>query len=137
MMVRKSPLGFIIILVRVTLNNGREAQPNELRLLVVKLLLSPGSMSPLYKAFDQFKPIYFTNYTGFYDTMDVGYIDSNEYVYETLRHDEIINVAGHKISAAAIADVAMSHPDVTDAAMVGVVEPTLVNDVNCTDVKPK
>ncbi|KAF5283361.1 hypothetical protein FQA39_LY04737 [Lamprigera yunnana] len=110
--------------VRVLLNNGREAQPDELGRLVVKLPLPPGTMSTLYKASDQFNQIYFTKYKGFYDTMDAGYIDSNGYVYVTSRDDEIINVAGHRISTAAIEDVAMSHPDVTDAAVVGVVEPT-------------
>ncbi|KAK4872012.1 hypothetical protein RN001_016136 [Aquatica leii] len=110
--------------VRVILPNGREAKPNELGRIVVKLPLPPGTMSTLYKAPEQFYKIYFAKYPGYYDTMDAGYFDEFGYIYVTSRDDDIINVAGHRISTAAIEDVIMSHPDVCDAAVVGVSEPT-------------
>ncbi|KAB0800983.1 hypothetical protein PPYR_05337 [Photinus pyralis] len=110
--------------VRVLTSRGKEAKPNELGRLVIKLPLPPGTMSTLYQAPEQFCKIYFTEYPGYYDTMDAGYIDDFGYVYVTARDDDIINVAGHRISTAAIEDVIMAHPDVTDTAVVGVHEST-------------
>ncbi|KAK5639475.1 hypothetical protein RI129_011967 [Pyrocoelia pectoralis] len=110
--------------VRIVRSNGAEANPNELGRVVIKLPLPPGTMSTLYQAPEQFCKIYFTKYPGYYDTMDAGYIDDFGYVYVTARDDDIINVAGHRISTAAIEEVIMAHPDVTDAAVVGVYEST-------------
>lgn len=56
--------------------------------------------------------------------MDAGYKDKIGYVYVTARDDDIINVAGHRLSTFALEDVVFAHPDVTDAAVVGVPEPT-------------
>lgn len=61
---------------------------------------------------------------GYYDTMDAGYKDENGYVYITARDDDIINVAGHRISTMALEDAVLRHPDVIDAAVFGVPEPT-------------
>ncbi|KAF5306039.1 hypothetical protein FQR65_LT00754 [Abscondita terminalis] len=110
--------------VRVILSNGRPAQPNELGRIVVKLPLPPGTMSTLYKAPEQFYKIYFAKYPGYYDTMDAGYFDEYGYIHVTSRDDDVINVAGHRISTAGIEDVIMSHPDISDAAVIGVSEPT-------------
>ncbi|XP_031334339.1 acyl-CoA synthetase short-chain family member 3, mitochondrial-like isoform X3 [Photinus pyralis] len=109
--------------VRVLSKNGSEAKPNEIGDVVIKLPLPPGTFSTLYKAYSRFCKTYFRRYPGFYDSMDAGYIDEHGYVYITARVDDVINVAGHRISTAAIEDVVMSHPDVTDAAVVGVSEP--------------
>lgn len=59
---------------------------------------------------------------GFYDTMDAGYRDENGYIYVLARDDDIINVAGHRLSTAALEDVILSHPDVADGAVIGVPE---------------
>lgn len=56
--------------------------------------------------------------------MDAGYRDECGYIYVTARDDDVINVAGHRISTSALEDIALKHPDVTDAAVVGVPEPT-------------
>lgn len=56
--------------------------------------------------------------------MDAGYIDENGFVYVTARDDDVINVAGHRLSTAALEDVVLSHPDIGDAAVVGVPEAT-------------
>jgi propionyl-CoA synthetase len=63
-------------------------------------------------------------FKGFYDTMDAGYMDDEGYVYVTARDDDIINVAGHRLSTNAIEDVVMTHPCVVDAAVVGVPDAT-------------
>lgn len=56
--------------------------------------------------------------------MDAGYYDESGYIYVTARDDDVINVSGHRISTAALEDVILSHPNITDAAVVGVPEPT-------------
>nr|CAD7598120.1 unnamed protein product [Timema genevievae] len=61
---------------------------------------------------------------GYYDTMDAGYRDDFGYIYVTARDDDVINVAGHRLSTAALEDVVMSHPDIGDAAVIGVPEST-------------
>ncbi|XP_031333844.1 acyl-CoA synthetase short-chain family member 3, mitochondrial-like [Photinus pyralis] len=109
--------------VRVLKKTGFEAKPNEIGDIVVKLPLPPGTLSTLYKAHSKFCQTYYRKHPGFYYTMDAGYIDENGYVYITARVDDVINIAGHRISTAAIEDVVMSHPDVTDAAVVGVSDP--------------
>ncbi|XP_049845482.1 acyl-CoA synthetase short-chain family member 3, mitochondrial [Schistocerca gregaria] len=110
--------------VHILRHDGTESDRNELGRIVCKLPLPPGTMSTLYKADDRFKQVYFTKFPGYYDTMDAGYIDENGYVYVTARDDDVINVAGHRMSTAALEDVVLSHPDVGDAAVVGVPEPT-------------
>lgn len=56
--------------------------------------------------------------------MDAGYIDEYGYVYVTARDDDVINVAGHRLSTSALEDVILAHPDISDATVVGVPEPT-------------
>lgn len=61
---------------------------------------------------------------GFYDTMDAGYKDENGYIFVTARDDDVINVAGHRISTNSLEDAVLRHPDVSDVAVFGVPEPT-------------
>ncbi|XP_014226405.1 acyl-CoA synthetase short-chain family member 3, mitochondrial-like [Trichogramma pretiosum] len=110
--------------VQVLREDGSKASAHELGRIVVKLPLPPGTMSTLYLAPERFKENYFSKYPGFYDTMDAGYIDEFGYVYVTARDDDVINVAGHRLSTSALEDVVLSHPDVVDATVVGVPEPT-------------
>lgn len=110
--------------VRILKEDGSEARPNELGRIVIKLPLPPGVMSTLFQAPERFCEVYFTRYHGFYDTMDAGYIDEFGYVYVTARDDDVINVAGHRLSTAALEDVCLSHPDIADAAVIGVPEST-------------
>lgn len=63
-------------------------------------------------------------FQGYYDTMDAGYKDENGYIYVTARDDDVINVAGHRISTSSLEDAILRHPDVADAAVFGVPEPT-------------
>ncbi|XP_066998771.2 acyl-CoA synthetase short-chain family member 3, mitochondrial [Anabrus simplex] len=110
--------------VMVLRQDGSKADNLELGRIVCKLPLPPGTMSTLYKAPERFKQIYFSKFPGYYDTMDAGYVDNNGYVFVTARDDDVINVAGHRLSTSALEDVVLSHPDVGDAAVVGVPEPT-------------
>lgn len=74
---------------------------------------------------------------GYYDTMDAGYADENGYIYVTARDDDVINVAGHRLSTSALEDVILSHPDVADAAVFGVPETTKGEIPLCLYMKNK
>ncbi|KAK7873513.1 hypothetical protein R5R35_008775 [Gryllus longicercus] len=113
--------GYDVLVLR---QDGSRAAPNELGRIVVKLPLPPGTMATLYKAPERFEEVYFSRFPGYYDTMDAGYIDENGYVFVTARDDDVINVAGHRLSTFALEDVVLSHPAVRDALVVGVPEPT-------------
>lgn len=76
-----------------------------------------------------------SNSQGYYDTMDAGYIDEFGYVYVTARDDDVINVAGHRISTAALEDIILGHIDVADAAVVGVPDLTKGEIPLCLYVK--
>ncbi|XP_066158659.1 acyl-CoA synthetase short-chain family member 3, mitochondrial [Euwallacea fornicatus] len=106
--------------VQVLLRDGSLADVNELGRIVVKLPLPPGTLTTLYKADDRFYKTYFTKYSGFYDSMDAGYKDEDGLVYVTARADDIINVAGHRLSTLAIENIVLSHPDVCNACVVSV-----------------
>ncbi|KAL1131229.1 hypothetical protein AAG570_010847, partial [Ranatra chinensis] len=110
--------------VHVLRKDGSECDPGELGRIVIKLPLPPGNMSTLYKATRRYLDIYFSRYPGYYDTMDAGYQDEMGYVYVTARDDDVINVAGHRLSTSALEDVVLSHQDIVDAAVIGVPEPT-------------
>ncbi|KAI5726855.1 hypothetical protein M8J76_009684 [Diaphorina citri] len=123
--------------VRIIRNDGSECEPHELGRIVVKLPLPPGTMSTLYKAPQRFMKIYFTKFPGYYDTMDAGYYDENGYIYVTARDDDVINVAGHRLSTSALEDVVLSHPDVGDTAVIGVPEPTKGEIPFCLYIKKR
>ncbi|KAL3290350.1 hypothetical protein HHI36_023693 [Cryptolaemus montrouzieri] len=110
--------------IRILREDGTEAARNELGRIVVQLPLPPGTMTTLYQAPERFCQVYFQKYPGYYDTMDAGYIDEYGYIYVTARDDDVINVAGHRISTSALEDVVLAHPDISDASVVGVPEPT-------------
>lgn len=117
-------VGYDIKIMQSDGKSNEELGPNELGRIVVKLPLPPGNMSSLYKNDDLFDQVYFQRFNGFYDTMDAGYKDENGYIYVTARDDDIINVAGHRISTSSLEDAILRHPDVADAAVFGVPEAT-------------
>lgn len=110
--------------VRILREDGTECGNGELGRIAVKLPLPPGNMSTLYKDTQQFLEIYFSRFPGYYDTMDAGFKDENGFIFVTARDDEVINVAGHRLSTAALEDVILQHKEVVDAAVIGVPEPT-------------
>lgn len=92
----------------------------EMGALCVKLPLPPGSFPTLWNADDRFVDSYLSEYPGFYKTGDAGYMDEDGYVYVMSRTDDIINVAGHRLSTGAMEEVLTSHPDVAECAVIGV-----------------
>ncbi|XP_067855566.1 acyl-CoA synthetase short-chain family member 3, mitochondrial isoform X2 [Heptranchias perlo] len=96
----------------------KEMNRNNLGNIAVKLPLPPGSLATLWKNEKLFKEIYFTKFPGYYDTMDAGYMDNDGYLYVMSRVDDVINVAGHRISAGAIEESIITHPAVADCAVV-------------------
>jgi len=88
--------------------------------LVVKLPLPPGTLPTLWQNDDRYKESYLEEFPGYYKTADAGYIDENGYVYVMSRTDDIINVAGHRLSTGAMEEVLSDHPDVAECAVLGV-----------------
>jgi propionyl-CoA synthetase len=108
--------------VRVLDPHGNEMEPGKIGALVVKLPLPPGTLVTLYKADWRFKEAYLEEFPGFYKTGDAGYIDEDGYIYVMARTDDIINVAGHRLSTGAIEEVLADHSDVAECAVVGVAD---------------
>jgi len=120
-------LPFVGYDIRIMKSEGKSVEEignNQLGRIVVKLPLPPGNMSTLYKNEELFEKLYFQRFPGYYDTMDAGYKDDNGYIYVTARDDDVINVAGHRISTSSLEDAILRHPDVADAAVFGVPENT-------------
>ena len=108
--------------LRVVDEDGTERERGEIGALVVKLPLPPGSSPTLWNADDRFRDTYLSNFRGYYETADAGYIDEDSYVFVMSRTDDIINVAGHRLSTGAIEEVLAAHPDVAECAVVGVAD---------------
>ncbi|KAJ8937959.1 hypothetical protein NQ314_011646 [Rhamnusium bicolor] len=106
--------------VKILRKDGSIADINELGRIAIKLPLPPGALSTLYKANERFVKTYFTKYPGYYDTMDAGYMDKNGLLYVTARADDIINVAGHRLSTLALENIILSHPDISMACVISV-----------------
>lgn len=75
--------------------------------MVCKLPLPPGTLSTLYKAEDRFREAYFKTFPGYYDTCDAGIIDEQGYIHILARDDDVINVAGHRLSTSALEEVVL------------------------------
>ncbi len=88
--------------------------------LVVKLPLPPGTLPTLWNNDDGYVRAYLEEFPGYYKTADAGYIDEKDYVYVMSRTDDIINVAGHRLSTGAMEEVLSDHPDVAECAVLGV-----------------
>eukprot|EP00099_Drosophila_melanogaster_P013173 NP_001287502.1 uncharacterized protein Dmel_CG6432, isoform B [Drosophila melanogaster] len=110
--------------VKILKADGSEAQTSELGRIALKLPLPPGNMATLYKNEELFRTLYFQKFPGYYDTMDAGYKDERGYIFVTARDDDVINVAGHRLSTSSLEDAVLRHPDVVDVAVFGVPEAT-------------
>src|SRR3954465_9221860 len=84
--------------------------------------MPPGTAPTLWRAEDRFKQAYLADFPGYYKTADAGYIDADGYVYVMARTDDIINVAGHRLSTGAMEEVLSAHPDVAECAVIGVAD---------------
>ncbi|MQA62502.1 MAG: AMP-binding protein [Actinophytocola sp.] len=103
-------------------DRGQELPPGETGALVVKLPMPPGSTPTLWNADERFRQTYLDTFPGYYQTADAGYIDHNGYVFVMARTDDIINVAGHRLSTGAMEEVLAEHPDVAECAVIGVAD---------------
>ncbi|GBC59092.1 propionyl-CoA synthetase [Desulfonema ishimotonii] len=106
--------------VQVLDSENKKAAPGEIGALVVKLPLPPGTLPTLWQNDDRFVEAYLSEFPGYYKTADAGYIDDEGYVYVMARTDDIINVAGHRLSTGAMEEVLADHPDVAECAVLGV-----------------
>ena len=103
--------------LRIVDEDGTERPRGDIGALVVKLPLPPGSSPTLWNADDRFRDTYLSSFSGYYETADAGYIDEDGYVFVMARTDDIINVAGHRLSTGAIEEVLAAHPDVAECAV--------------------
>jgi propionyl-CoA synthetase len=90
--------------------------------IAVKLPLPPGTLPTLWNAEERFLKSYLTTFPGYYETGDAGYVDEDGYLYIMARTDDVINVAGHRLSTGAMEEVLAGHPDVAECAVIGVAD---------------
>tara|TARA_R110002110_G_scaffold92155_11_gene239919 strand:- start:138 stop:1679 length:1542 start_codon:yes stop_codon:yes gene_type:complete len=102
---------------------GHPQKPGELGAIAIKLPLPPGTLPTLWDAEERFRKSYLTTFPGFYETGDAGMMDEDGYLYIMSRTDDVINVAGHRLSTGAMEEVLAGHPDVAECAVIGVSDP--------------
>jgi propionyl-CoA synthetase len=93
--------------------------PGKMGSIVIKLPLPPGCLPTLWKQDDRMKESYLIDFPGYYKTADAGFVDAEGYLYIMGRTDDIINVAGHRLSTGGMEEVLASHPDVAECAVIG------------------
>ena len=108
--------------VRILDEEGTEMPAGQIGAIVVKLPLPPGCLPTLWNNDDGFVQSYLSRHPGYYLTGDAGYRDDDDYLYIMSRVDDIINVAGHRLSTGAMEEVLAYHPDVAECAVVGVAD---------------
>jgi len=99
---------------------GKPQEPGTLGAVAVKLPLPPGTLPTLWNAEARFRKSYLDTFPGYYETGDAGMMDEDGYLYIMARTDDVINVAGHRLSTGAMEEVLASHPDVAECAVIGV-----------------
>ena len=100
--------------------NCNPIKAGDIGALVVKLPLPPGTLPTLWNNDDGYIKAYLEEFPGYYKTADAGFIDEDGYVFVMSRTDDIINVAGHRLSTGAMEEVLADHPDVAECAVLGV-----------------
>ncbi|MBJ7418231.1 MAG: AMP-binding protein, partial [Niveispirillum sp.] len=108
--------------IRVLAPDGTEVKRGDIGAIVAKLPLPPGTLPTLWNARDRFFKSYLADFPGYYQTSDAGFIDDDGYIYVMARTDDIINVAGHRLSTGAMEEVLSGHPDVAECAVIGVAD---------------
>jgi propionyl-CoA synthetase len=108
--------------VRVLDENGHEVKPSQIGSMVIKLPLPPGCLPTLWNNETGFQNSYLSSFPGYYLTADAGFKDEDNYLWIMSRTDDIINVAGHRLSTGAMEEVLASHPDVAECAVIGVAD---------------
>jgi propionyl-CoA synthetase len=108
--------------IRVLGEDNREVPAGQIGSIAVKLPMPPSSLPTLWHNDEGFEHSYLTRHPGYYLTGDAGYKDEDEYIYIMSRVDDIINVAGHRLSTGAMEEVLAGHPDVAECAVMGVAD---------------
>ncbi|MEO5325458.1 propionyl-CoA synthetase [Mesorhizobium sp. CC13] len=108
--------------VRVLDDAGHEVSRGTLGNVVVKLPLPPGCLPTLWNADERFFNAYLAEFPGYYKTADAGYVDDDGYLFIMARTDDIINVAGHRLSTGGMEEVVAEHPDVAECAVIGIAD---------------
>lgn len=108
--------------VRILHENGHECGPGQEGAICIKLPLPPGTLPTLWNAPDRYQVSYLTEYPGYYLTGDGGHFDEDGYLFVMGRIDDVINVAGHRMSTGAIEEVLATHPSVAECAVIGVAD---------------
>jgi propionyl-CoA synthetase len=116
--------------VRIVDEAGKDVPPKTMGSIVVKLPLPPGSFPTLWQQDERFRESYLSQFPGFYSTSDAGFVDEDGYLYIMGRTDDIINVAGHRLSTGGMEEVLSSHPDVAECAVIGMAD-SLKGEVPC------
>ena len=106
--------------IRIFGENGQELGPNEEGYVVIKLPLPPGTLLDLWKDNERFKSGYLNKFPGYYFSGDGGFKDDEDYIFITGRVDDVINVAGHRLSTAEMEEIVASHHSVAECAVIGI-----------------
>ena len=109
--------------VQVLDDAGEPVAAGKIGNIVIRLPLPPGTLTGLWQNDEGYRDSYLTRYPGFYLTGDAGYIDADGYVWIMSRIDDVINVAGHRLSTGGMEEVLAGHPDVAECAVIGVADP--------------
>jgi propionyl-CoA synthetase len=116
--------------VRVLDEGGREVPAGTMGTIAIRLPLPPGCLPTLWGSDERMRQSYLSTFPGYYDTSDAGIIDSDGYITVLGRTDDIINVAGHRLSTGGMEAVLSAHPDVAECAVIGIRD-TLKGEVPC------
>ncbi|MCB1414932.1 MAG: propionyl-CoA synthetase [Nitratireductor sp.] len=108
--------------IQVLDDAGHPMKSGQLGNVVVKLPLPPGCLPTLWNADQRFRDAYLEEFPGFYKTADAGIIDEDGYLFIMARTDDIINVAGHRLSTGGMEEVIAAHKDVAECAVIGVAD---------------
>jgi propionyl-CoA synthetase len=109
-------------LIEILDDSGNATDLNTLGSIAIKLPLPPSCLSSIWGANDAFTEKYLTRFPGYYETGDAGYIDEDGYIYIMARTDDVINVAGHRLSTGQIEEILSGHPDVAECAVIGIAD---------------
>ena len=108
--------------IDILAEDGTVRAANELGAIAVKLPLPPSCLPTVWGADEAFIEKYLTTFPGYYETGDAGYKDEDGYLYIMARTDDVINVAGHRLSTGQLEEVLAEHPDVAECAVIGVAD---------------
>lgn len=108
--------------VQILDEGGHEAPPNKIGSIVIKLPMPPSCLPSLWQNDNGFIRSYLSAFPGYYTTADAGFKDDDGYLWIMSRTDDIINVAGHRLSTGGMEEVLASHPDVAECAVIGVAD---------------